>query len=446
MITSKFNKWRSISLFVALGSVLSFSSCEDDTDPPIIPDESESIVDIASANPDFSTLVAAVGQADLVEALSQDGPLTVFAPTNAAFAEFLTANNLTSDQLLANPDLADVLTYHVVSGSVAAADVTPGPVTTLNENQFYVSEDPAGNLWINGNAQIIQTDIAADNGIIHVLDYVITAPTQNIAEIAIAATEASTPEFTQLVAALVRADLVDAVSGDAMDNLTVFAPTDAAFEALYEALGVSGVNEIPVDLLTNVLLYHVVPSREFSQDLRQDAALSTLLEGQELNVDLANLQINESGLVASALNIHATNGVIHAIDQVLLPPSENDASATITLANVGASAYRVVSIDGEGASATLDSDNAGIELTEGLRYTFVNNGGANHPLDFRNAEGEILLSEDAADGSFEADEAVNFVVDGANISFTLTPELAAAIATYNCTRHAAMEGVITIAE
>ncbi len=446
MITTKFNRWRALSLFVALGSVLSFSACEDDTTPPVIPDESETIVDIASANPDFSTLVAAVGEAGLVDALSGAGPLTVFAPTDEAFADFLEANNLTAAQLLASPDLADILTYHVVNGAVGSANVTPGPVTALNESSFYVSEDPQGNLWINGNAQIIQTDIAAENGIIHVLDYVITAPTQNIAQIAIAANESDTPEFTQLVAALVRAELVEAVSGDAMDNLTVFAPTDAAFEALYEALGVSGVDEIPVDLLTNVLLYHVVPARAFSQDLRQDASLPTLLEGQNLAVDLANLQINESGLVGAALNIHATNGVIHAIDQVLLPPSESDASATITLSNVGASAYRVSAIDGEGASAELDVDNAAIELTAGLRYTFVNNGGANHPLDFRNSAGDILLSEDAAAGSFEDDEAVNFVVDGANISFTLTPELAAAIATYNCTRHPAMEGAITIAD
>jgi len=321
MTTSKFNQWRSISLLVTLGSVLSFSSCKDDTDPQI-PPQSENIVDVASANPDFSTLVSAVGRAGLVDALSGDGPLTVFAPTNDAFVDFLTANGLTADQLLASPDLGNILTYHVVAGAVGSADVTPGPVTALNERQFYVSEDPTGNLWINGNAQIIQTDITADNGIIHVLDYVITAPSQNIAQIAIAANEASTPEFTQLVAALIRADLVEAVSGDALDNLTVFAPTDAAFEALYEVLGVNGVDEIPVDLLTNVLQYHVVPARAFSQDLRQNASLPTLLTGQNLTVDLANLQINESGLIGAALNIHATNGVIHAIDRVLLPPSE----------------------------------------------------------------------------------------------------------------------------
>ena len=88
----------------------------------------------------------------------------------------------------------------------------------------------------------------------------ITAPTKNIAEIAIANTTASTPEFTQLVAALSRAGLVDAVSGGTGNNLTVFAPTDAAFKDLYVALGVAGVNEIPLDLLKNVLLYHVVPT------------------------------------------------------------------------------------------------------------------------------------------------------------------------------------------
>jgi len=311
--------WRSFSVLAAIGSVLIFSSC--DTNVREVPVMTNTIVDVASADSNFTTLVAAVTAADLVDTLSSDGSFTVFAPTNTAFSDFLGANSLTADQLLASPDLGDILTYHVVSGSIPSVNVTTGGVTTLNGSQFYVSKDPSDNLWINGNSQIIQTDIGASNGLIHVLDYVITAPTQNIAEIATAASTGTAPEFTQLVAALVRADLVDNLSKGVTDNLTVFAPTDAAFEALYLALDVSGVDEIPVELLTDVLLYHVVPARAFSQDLRQDANLPTLLGGQELTVDLANLQINESGLVASALNIHATNGVIHAIDQVLLPPS-----------------------------------------------------------------------------------------------------------------------------
>ncbi|MFC3415624.1 fasciclin domain-containing protein [Algoriphagus hitonicola] len=444
MKKSTIHFWKTPALLATLGLGLVFSSCEDDTDPPMIPEE-ETVVDIAANSPDFTTLTAAVNEAGLTETLSQTGPFTVFAPTDGAFNDFLAANNLTADELLADPDLASILTYHVIGGSVVADQVSPGAVTPLNDIPFYVSEDPDGNLWINGNTQVIDTDIMADNGIIHVLDYVITPPTQNIAEIAIESTEAAEPEFTQLVAALLRADLAGSVSGDMMDDLTVFAPTDAAFEDLYAALGVSGVDEIPVETLTDVLLYHVVPARAFSQDLRDGASLPTLLEGEELTVNLADLEINESGLIAEALNIHATNGVIHAIDQVLLPPSD-ESSARITLANEGASAYLIESIDGEGASGELDTENTGIELTEGLRYTFVNNGGANHPLDFRNADGDILLAEDGTEGTFEDDADVNFAVDGSSISFTLTAELAAVIATYNCTVHSVMEGAITIAD
>ena len=211
------------------------------------------------------------------------------------------------------------MTYHVVSGNVTSDDVMAGPVTSLSGDVFYVSVDPEGDIWINGNTMITDVDRMASNGVIHTLDYVITPPTMSIAEIAVENTTASTPEFTQLVAALTRAGLVDAVSGGTTDNLTVFAPTDAAFEDLYTSLGVSGVDEIDVDLLTDVLLYHVVPARAFSQDLRDGASLPTLLEGNNLSVDLPGLMINESGLVPSMLNIHATNGVIHVIDKVLVP-------------------------------------------------------------------------------------------------------------------------------
>lgn len=314
-------KWANGRLILAAGVALSFvlTSCNDDETPPV---QKQNILEIASSTPTFSTLTTAVETAGLEEALAADGPITVFAPNNDAFNSFLTDQGITAEELLANPDLDGILAYHVVSGSAAAADIEPGAVETLSEQNFYVSVDPQGGIWINGKSRVTQADVAASNGIIHVIDYVITPPRQSIAEIAVDASEAETPQFTQLVAALTRANLVDAVSGDATDNLTVFAPTDAAFEALYEALGVSGIDEIPLETLTDVLLYHVVPARAFSQDLRQDATLPTLLEGQTLTVDLANLQINESGLIQESLNIHGVNGVIHAIDQVLLPAAD----------------------------------------------------------------------------------------------------------------------------
>lgn len=433
-----------------LGLALITFSCQDDDDNnPSMEPEGTTVVDIAAANADFSILVSAVTQANLVETLSGNGPFTVFAPNNEAFGRFLDDNDLTADQLLNSSNLSEILTYHVVAADVPSSAVVAGPVNTVADQNFYVSIAPDNSIWINGNTEIIATDIDASNGVIHVLDNVITAPTNNIAEIAIASTEAATPEFTQLVAALVRADLVGAVSGGVDDNLTVFAPTDAAFEDLYELLDVSGVDEIPVETLVSVLTYHVVPSRSFSQDLRQDDQLTTLLDGETLNVDLANLQINESGLIGgAALNIHATNGVIHAIDRVLLPSSlaGNEASARITLRNVGASSYIIDEIDGSGASGELNIDNAPITLQRGLRYTFINNGGANHPLDFRDANGNVLLAEGDPEGSLESNAAIAFEVDGPNVSFTLTDELAEVLAVYRCTRHAAMEGDIIVVD
>jgi uncharacterized surface protein with fasciclin (FAS1) repeats len=295
---------------------MGFSACNDDP-APMVPDPN--IVEVAAANPNFTTLVSAVQTAGLTSTLTGPGPFTVFAPTNEAFSRFLTDNNQTAEQLLASSGLETVLTYHVVGAEVPASAVAPGRVNTVAGVPFFVSVAPDNSIWINGSAQIVQTDVNASNGIIHVLDYVIVPPTRNIAQIAIASTEAQTPEFTHLVAALVRADLASAVSGGIDDNLTVFAPTDAAFEALFSQLGVSGINDIPLETLTNVLLYHVVPTRAFSQDLRNGATLPTLLENATLRVDLNNLKINDSGLVGEGLNIHATNGVIHVIDAVLLP-------------------------------------------------------------------------------------------------------------------------------
>ncbi|MFD2034365.1 fasciclin domain-containing protein [Belliella marina] len=311
-------KYPVIALTLGFGLV----SCNDDDDTnPIV--ETNNVVEVAAANPEFSTLVAAVERAELVGTLSGDGPFTVFAPNDEAFARFLSANNdMTVDELLANPDLADILTYHVVSGNIASGDVETGRVNTVAEAPFFVSRDPDGELWINGNSKIIATDVSASNGVIHVLENVITAPTQNIAEIATDMAASDNPEFTQLVAALVRADLVDAFMGGFEDNYTVFAPTDAAFEDLYEALSVNNVEEIDIQTLRNVLMYHVVEARAFSQDLTDGEQLETLLVGESLTVDLDNLQINDSGLIGESLNIHATNGVIHVIDKVLLPPMD----------------------------------------------------------------------------------------------------------------------------
>lgn len=139
----------------------------------------QTIVEIASGNPDFSTLVAAVKAAGLVETLSGEGPFTVFAPTDAAFAK-LPAGTLDSLLLPENKQqLADILTYHAVSGTVMAADVKPGPVTTVNGADFTVSVEGSDVIITDGQgnkSKVVATDIEASNGVIHVIDTVLLPP------------------------------------------------------------------------------------------------------------------------------------------------------------------------------------------------------------------------------------------------------------------------------
>ena len=134
----------------------------------------EDIVAIASANEDFSTLVAAVSAAGLVETLQGEGPFTVFAPTNAAF-DALPAGLLDKLLMLENKDvLVKILTYHVVSGAIMAADVTAGDVASVEGGMIAVTTNDGG-VQVNG-ASVVSPDILASNGVIHVIDAVILPP------------------------------------------------------------------------------------------------------------------------------------------------------------------------------------------------------------------------------------------------------------------------------
>jgi transforming growth factor-beta-induced protein len=143
------------------------------------------VVDIAVASPDHTTLVAAVTQAGLVETLSGEGPFTVFAPTDAAFEAALTEMGITAEELLANPDLAGILTYHVVAGKLMAADVLAAveagggtaSVETVNGAPIEVTVVD-GVVTLNGTATVTAADLEAGNGVVHVIDGVIMPPAQ----------------------------------------------------------------------------------------------------------------------------------------------------------------------------------------------------------------------------------------------------------------------------
>ncbi|SIN88727.1 Uncaracterized surface protein containing fasciclin (FAS1) repeats [Carnobacterium alterfunditum] len=176
--------------FAAIG-LLAGCATENTTDQDTMSDDTameesveakEDVVGIAQGNPDFSILVSALQKADLVETLQGEGPFTVFAPTNAAFEKLLGELDITADELLAQPDLAKVLTYHVVPGKVLAADLTDGmKAETVNgeELMFDLSGDPMVN-----KSMITQTDIEATNGVVHSIDTVLVPSDFELQEVA----------------------------------------------------------------------------------------------------------------------------------------------------------------------------------------------------------------------------------------------------------------------
>ncbi|WP_159466761.1 fasciclin domain-containing protein [Dyadobacter sp. 3J3] len=304
-------------LFAAMVAFTLSSCSDDDDDDQPTPPALGTIPAVASADPQFSTLVAALTKAELVTTLQGAGPFTVFAPNNAAF----TKAGITSLDGLTKDALTPILTTHVISGTVKAADVKSGTVKTVNpSNDIYLSKNTDG-VFINGKIKVIATDVSAANGVIHVIDNVIVPPTQSLVAIAQADTN-----FTELVSLVLAADPAVATAlSSAGTGLTVFAPTNAAFRELYKTTSKATLLD-PANkaLLTSVLLYHVVPGRVFSTDLPNvSGPVTTANTSGTVTFDLtggAKVIGKTSGASnITAANILATNGVVHVIDKVLMP-------------------------------------------------------------------------------------------------------------------------------
>ena len=277
------------------------------------------IVEVASAAGDFETLLAAAKAAGLVDVLKSEGPLTVFAPTDAAFAK-LPKGTVETLLLPENKGtLAAILTYHVVPGRLMAADVLKKPaLDTANGQRAAIamkSVDGKKVPMIDG-AKIVATDIEAPNGVIHVIDSVILPEKRNIVEIA---SEAST--FHTLIAAAKAAGLVETLTGDG--PLTVLAPTDEAFAKLPAGTVDNLLKPENVDQLRNILLYHVVPGRVYADTVVTLKAAPTAA-GVKAPITVkkdakgkATVMIDGATVVKT--DIDAKNGVIHVIDSVILP-------------------------------------------------------------------------------------------------------------------------------
>lgn len=279
--------------------------------------DGKSVVDIAVANKDFSTLVAAVKAAGLVETLSGKGPFTVFAPTNAAFAK-LPKGTVESLLKPENKDqLVSILTYHVVPGKVMASDVVKIDEAKSVQGQMIKVDVKDGSVILNGSSKVVKTDIVGSNGVIHVIDSVIlpsAGSPKTIAELAI-----ETESLSTLVAAVKAAGLVDTLKGEG--PFTVFAPTNEAFAKLPAGTVESLLKPENVDKLKQILLYHVVPGKVMAADVVKVKAAKSV-QGEPIAVEVVDgaVKLNQNSKVIST-DIDASNGVIHVIDSVILPPN-----------------------------------------------------------------------------------------------------------------------------
>jgi len=314
-----------VYVMVVLGIVLAACAApatpEPVAEPTAMPEKMPSIVDVAVGNGSFTTLVGALQATGLVEALAGEGPFTVFAPSDEAFAK-LPAGTLES---LTPEQLKDILLYHVVAGKVMAADAVAldGQMadTLLEGKQLAISVD--GETVMINDAKVVTADVEAGNGVIHVIDSVLLPPTEAPAEAmmgkTIADIAAGDERFSTLVGALVSAGLVDALKGEG--PFTVFAPTDDAFAALPAGT----LEGLTPEQLKNILLYHVVPGKVMAADAvaLDGQAAGTLLEGSEIGISVKDGKVFLNDTVEVVItDIVADNGVIHVINAVLLPPAE----------------------------------------------------------------------------------------------------------------------------
>ncbi len=271
------------------------------------------IVDTAVADGRFGTLVAAVQAAGLVDALKGEGPLTVFAPTDDAFA-MLPAGTVESLLKAENLEqLKSILLYHVVGGKLMASDVTSMSAAESLEGSEIAFKVDMGNAYAN-EAKIIITDIETSNGVIHVIDSVLLPPAKlsDIVDTAVA-----DGRFKTLAAALGASGLVETLKGEG--PFTVFAPTDDAFAKLPAGTVETLLKPENLEQLKSILLYHVVSGKVLADQVVTLESADTVL-GKPVTIKVMDgkVYVNDSQVVLT--DVLASNGVIHVIDSVLLPP------------------------------------------------------------------------------------------------------------------------------
>ncbi|MBG6187633.1 fasciclin domain-containing protein [Flavobacterium sp. CAN_S2] len=314
------SKIRNLAM-IALFAIFTVS-CDDDDNNVVV---DNTITGKATATANLSILVQALVKADLATTLKGAGPYTVFAPTNDAFTAFLATTPYATINDVPKEALTQILLNHVVTGAVKSTDLTTGYIKTLakgtasTSNNLSMYVNTTAGVKLNGVATVTTADIMASNGVVHIVDKVIDLPT-------IVTHAAANSNFSTLVSVLNRSGQPNFITAlSATGPFTVFAPTNAAFTALNTELAPGGIAGVSAANLTKVLQYHVVsPANVLAASLTEGQVVTPILTpAQTFTIQLTGgAKIKDANNRISNIiitDVQCSNGVIHAIDKVLLP-------------------------------------------------------------------------------------------------------------------------------
>ncbi len=328
-------------------------------DKVIIP--TTTVVDIIVNSENHNTLEAAVIAAEIADDLAGEGPFTVFAPTDDAFAALPEG---TVEALLEDPtgDLAQILLYHVVATKAMSTDLSDGQMIETLQGKKVEVKIMDGKVYIN-DAMVTVADVMADNGVVHVIDAVLIPPTTTVVDIIV-----NSENHNTLQAAVIAAELADDLAGEG--PFTVFAPTDNAFAALPEGT-VEALLEDPTGDLAQILMYHVVANKAMSTDLSDGQMIETL-QGKKVEVKIMDGKVYINDAMVTVADVMADNGVVHVIDAVLIPPTTTVVDIIVNSENHNTLEAAVVAAEladdlaGEGPFTVFaPTDNAFAALPEG---------------------------------------------------------------------------------
>lgn len=425
-------------ILIAIVAVLLSACYEDDAAAPIANDPTT--FEIISESPDHAILEDLLLSFGLDEDLNS-GLFTVFAPTDAAFGNIDTSS-------LTDSQVKNILLNHVVQGAAESSSLFSTYLNTLAveslsgaENNLSLYVNVGTDITLNGQSVVTGPDNLASNGVVHIVNEVITIP--NVTTFATA-----DPTFGILVEALTldgQPDFVATLSSfEAPAPFTVFAPTNDAFVTALTELGVESLADIAPSVLTSILNTHVIANANITSSELESGTVETLGETFELDAENATITDQNGRTISIILtDVQAGNGVVHVVSSVILPDLNLDPLVQMTVDNDGAQAYFVSNIIGNENVTPLNTNNSPWTLTEGTRYKLTITGANSHPFELRNGNGDALLSQ-SNDGSFEGDSAVNFQTEGQQFDFTVTPELAAELNQYFCTIHSGMSGTVSV--